>query len=141
MNRLLLPKLVDEIAKGQNLIYDLVYFYGDRQTLRGVMDAIAEKTENRRIVRTDAENFREETAKTRWGEDPAIPDCDLYIFEEIDGVAGLESNEQRLYGILDWLLENRRQIVISGTAPTAEMVMLAHRIRAQIDGGISFRVE
>lgn len=93
------------------------------------------------ILRLDAEEFRSETLrKVMAGEHYIIPVCDLFVLENIDGVAGLEANEQRLYGILDWLLENNRQIVITGTAPTAAIANLAPRIKAQIDGGIAYSI-
>ena len=67
--------------------------------------------------------------------------CDLYgaYFEENmqDTNSAFYQEIQRLYGILDWLLENNRQIVITGTVPTAAIANLAPRIKAQIDGGIA----
>jgi len=73
--------------------------------------------------------------------DSPIRECGLFIFENIGEIAGIETKEQSLYGILDWLLENRRKIVISGTVPINDMMILAPRICAQIDGGIDCPVE
>lgn len=130
------------------------------QTVERIVDVAAERYRRKYpsagVVRTDAEGFvremveqfthtdrfaAERMERIAGGSIYAMPSCDLYIFEHIDGVAGKESVEQRLYGILDWLLENGRQIIITGSAPTAAIRNLAPRIRAQIDGGITFCAE
>ena len=62
----------------------------------------------------------------------------MFIFENIEQIAGRETTEQQLYGIFDWLLENGRRIIVTGSVPSASIDKLAPRIRAQLDGGISF---
>ena len=56
-------------------------------------------------------------------------------------MAGRESIEEYLYGYLDRLLESKQQFIVTGAAPTAQILPLAERIRAQIDGGVSFHIE
>lgn len=138
-------KIIDAFVERRSRIYDLLYLYGEDCLTTGIVDEILNSYRVRypeaNILRMDAEEFRAETLrKVMAGEHYIILACDLFVLEHIDGIAGLEANEQRLYGILDWLLENNRQIVISGTAPTVAVTNLAPRIRAQIDGGISCSV-
>lgn len=135
-------KIIDAFVERRSRIYDLLYLYGEDCLTAEIVDEILNSYRVRypeaNVLRMDAEDFRAESIrKVLSGEYYTIPTCDLFVLECIDGVAGLEANEQRLYGILDWLLENNRQIVITGTAPTAAVTNLAPRIRAQIDGGIS----
>ena len=135
-------KIIDAFVARQSQIYDLLYLYGENCLTAKIVDELLNSYRVRYpeaiVLRMDAESFCEETfRKILAGEHYTLPACDLFILEHIDGVAGLEANEQRLYGILDWLLENNRQIVITGTAPTAAVTNLAPRIKAQIDGGIS----
>ena len=138
-------KIVDAFIQKAGDAYNSLYFYGEHQHTKTVVDSIIESYRTHHpevnILRLDAEEFRAESIrKVRSGEHYTIPSCDLFVLEYIDGVAGLEANEQRLYGILDWLLEHNRQIVITGTAPTAAIANLAPRIKAQIDGGIACAV-
>ncbi len=135
-------KIVDAFIQNTGDTYNSLYFYGAHQHTKAVVDYIIKSYRahhpEANISRLDAEEFRAESIRKIWsGEYYTIPTCDLFVLEYIDGVAGLEANEQRLYGILDWLLENNRQIVITGTAPTAAIANLAPRIKAQIDCGIA----
>ena len=137
-------KLLDKIIRRQTDLYDTVYFYGDSTAAAQTVDKLLARYTARKpkanILRTDAEAFRRQTLEMLQSGDTAMPDCDLYIFERLEKIAGLETNERRLYGILDHLLENRRQIVICGAAPTAQMENLAPRIRAQVDGAIALHL-
>ena len=141
MDAQFLQKLIDEITNRHTDIYNVIYFYGDQHSVSTTIDAIIRKCCDRQIVRTSGTAFREETVQIILNGGGSMPDCDLYIFESIEKVAGLEANEQRLYGVLDWLMENSRQIIITGATPTKEIEKLAPRIHAQIDGGISFYFE
>lgn len=145
MHAELAKKIVDGIIQRQTPLYDLVYFYGDKEKNQALLAVLEEKYRKNHpdsgMIRTDADAFRRETREQLLTGVYGLQECDLYIFEHIDEIAGLEANEQRLYGILDWLLEHRRQIVICGTLPTADMKTLAHRIRAQMDGGICVSTE
>ena len=138
-------KIVDAFIQRTGNTYNSLYFYGAHQHTKAVVDYIIKfyRTHHpeANIFRLDAEEFRSETLrKVMAGEYYTIPAYDLFVLENIDAVAGLEANEQRLYGILDWLLENNRLIVITGTTPTAAIANLAPRIKAQIDGGIACAV-
>lgn len=144
MSTQLAHKMIDGIIQRETSLFDVVYFYGNRELIGTLLEMVEEKYRKNhphsRIIRTDAESFREETRQNVINGIHCMPECDLYILENIEEIAGLEINEQRLYGILDWLLENRRQIIISGASPTAAMENLAPRICAPIDGGISLGV-
>ena len=142
---MLRKKIIEAFIERQSRIYDLLYLYGQPWLTTKIVEELLSsyRVENPKanISRMDADSFREETfRKVLAGEHYTYPVCDLFILEHIEGVAGLEANEQRLYGILDWLLENNRQIVITGTVPTTAITNLAPRIGAQIDGGIAYSI-
>ena len=141
MDAQFLQKLIDEITDPQAGIYNVVYFYGNSKRITTIIDAITSKCCNKKVVRTNGTDFREETIQLILNRKMHMPECNLYSLENIDKIAGMEANEQRLYGVLDWLMESGIQIVISGATPTKAIKKLAPRIRAQIDGGISFYVE
>ena len=142
---MLRKKIIEAFIERQSRIYDLLYLYGQSWPTTKIVEELLNsyRVENPKanILRMDADGFREDTfRKVLAGEHYTYPVCDLFILEHIDGIAGLEANEQRLYGILDWLLENNRQIVITGTVPTTAITNLAPRICAQIDGGIAYSI-
>ena len=142
-----LQKLVKKIVRRESEIYDLIYFYGDKNRLQAILSdiesAYASRCPAKKVIHINAERFCNETLRNVQEGIWYTPqyDCELYIFENIEEIAGMESNEQRLYGMLDWLLENHRQIIVTGSVPTASIEKLAPRICAQLDGGISFCVE
>ena len=146
MDKTLQQKIIREFVERETSLYDTLYFHGERQKVHLLIEAITKEYTQRhpssKVLRTNADDFRKETIEQiACGNHYYIPLCDLYIFENIDAVAGMEANEQRLYGALDWLLENKRQIIISGSVPTERLWKLAPRICAQIDGGIALFVE
>lgn len=147
MDQQQIHRIAEAILRKERGIYSLVYFYGDSEGIFAVLDEIVAKFEKHSpeagIIRVNAEVFCSETIQSIREGIFFSPhcDCDLYIFENIGEVAGRETIEQRLYGILDWLLEHGRQIIVTGSAPTADLRTLAPRICAQLDGGVSFPME
>ena len=146
MDNLFHNKIIHAFTSRETSLYDVLYLYGQPSSVNLYIDTLEEKYMQAypsiQVIQTNATNFIKETCEqVLRGASYAMPQCDLYIFEGINGVAGMEANEQRLYGILDWLLENKKQIIITGSVPTSELGSLAPRIRAQIDGGISLLIE
>ena len=145
MDEILRQSLIAKFAAGESSLYDVLYFYGAQEETRAMVDALIKEYEKKhpsaRIRRTNAGSFVEETISAFRAENSdfvSAPACDLFVFEQIEGIAGMEVTQERLYGILDRLLENKRKIIISGARPTAQITKLAPRIRAQIDGGIAW---
>ncbi len=142
-----IQRMVEAIVFRERRIYDLVYFYGDTDCVLTTLAKIEETCEKHcpmcRIIRVNAEVFFREMINTVRNGAVLSPqcDCDLFIFEHIERIAGLQSFEQLLYGIFDWLLENGRQIIVTGSVPTAGIPRLAPRICAQLDGGVAFYLE
>ena len=139
-----IQRVVDAIVLNENGIYNTVYFYGDSNRMQ-VMLANIERVYTKyypmaKVIRTDAESFCNKTIRNMREQIFHTPQCDcaLYIFENMEQIAGMETTEQQLYGIFDWLLENGRRIIVTGSVPSASIDKLAPRIRAQLDGGISF---
>ena len=139
-------KLTDAILSGNREVYRRIYFYGDAAHITPLLDDLETQYRTRNptaaVTRITAQDFCSETIRNVQSGDLDTPncDCDLYIFEEIGQIAGMKVTEERLYGILDRLQEHDRQIIVTGSVPTAGMHRLAPRIRAQLDGGISFPV-
>ena len=146
MDNMFCNKIMYAFTSRENPFYDVLYLYGQPIGIKLFLDALEEqyiqKHPTNQAIRTSATDFIKETCdQILRGVSYSMPQCDLYIFEKINDVAGMEANEQRLYSILDWLLENKKQIIITGPAPTAELASLAPRIQSQIDGGISLLIE
>ena len=146
MDNVFCNKVMHAFTSRENPLYDMLYLYGQPTSIKLFLDTLEEKYiqahPTGQVIRTNATDFINETyEQILRGASYSMPQCDLYIFEEIDDLSGKETNEQKLYGILDWLLENKKQIIITGSAPTAELTSLASRIQAQIDGGISLLVK
>ena len=146
MDNLFHNKIIHTFTSRKTPLYDVLYLYGQPSSIKLFIDTLEEQYmqvhPTSRVIRTNATNFIKETyQQVLHSASYSIPQCNLYIFEGIDGIAGMENNEQRLYGILDYLLENKKQIIITGSAPTVELGSLTPRIRAQIDGGISLLIE
>ena len=140
-------KLVDAIVRRDSSLYDVVYFHGCQESIRPLLDSIVREYSkshpSQTVIRISGDEFRDDLIhKLSHGYRVNFAfDCDLLIFEDIDQVAGRESIEEYLYGYLDRLLESKQQFIVTGAAPTAQILPLAERIRAQIDGGVSFHIE
>ena len=146
MDNMICSKIIRAFICRETSLYDVLYLHGEPAKIKPFIDTLEEKYIQKypslRVIRTNASDFIKETlAQIRCGEFCDIPQCDLYIFEGVNGLVKLEVTQQRLYGIFDWLLENKRQIVITGAAPIADLELLAPRICAQINGGISLLIE
>ena len=142
MDQIFQTKLIAAFTDRTSPVYDLLYLYGAHQTTAEFIDTLTkqyvEQHPASKIIRTTSESFKDETIRTVVsGERFSVIECDLFVLDGISELAGMEANEQRLYGILDWLIENKRQVVISGDAPVSQIIKLAPRICAQINGGIS----
>lgn len=144
MEEQLIQKLVDRIVLRDNVIYNTVYFYGDKSRIQSLLTEIettyTERYPAAKTMHTDANTFLNETIRNVIDGSMSDPhcECDLFIFENIERIAGMGMPEQRLYVILDWLLETGRQIIVTGATPTTNISRLAPRICAQLDGGVSF---
>lgn len=138
--------IIRSIVNLDSPLYDIVYLYGDRAAVFAQVEAILKEYRGSyphlRILRTDGERFaREHRQNALGGKMPPLPECDLYVFENIEEIAGRETAEQQLYGILDHQLETGRRILVTGAEPVAHMDILAPRICAQLSGGVSFCAE
>ena len=140
-------KIIDAIVDRKTNLYDSVYFYGTRERAVSIVNEIEEQYRKRypkiEVVRVDGEIFHNEIMHNIRTGNVRVPQWkgDLYIFENVEYVAGRVYAEQLLYETLDWMLQNNRQIVVTGSAPTASIENLAPRICAQLDGGISLCVD
>ena len=141
-------KVLNSIIERESKIYDLVYFFGRPKDTTLVIDELLQKFsvcyQNKTVIRMNARDIttimcNNIIRNTRMPvlNDAELNNCDLFVLEYIDTVAGYLASEEHLYGILDWLLEHHVQIVITGNMRIADMKKLAPRICAQIDGGIS----
>lgn len=139
-------KMIHSIVRNEAGLYDVVYFYGNGKSIGTLLDELTaelEKTEpDIRVFRTEAASLHEKWVwNLQRGYKNRLPECDLFVLENIQNVAGREYMEEELYGIFDRFLEGHRRLIITGNAPTAQMLPLAERIRAQIDGGVAFCLE
>ena len=141
-----IQKIINNIVSRESEIFDMVYFYGNKSRIQSILseieNACTERFPTAKMLHIDANTFRDETMRMWRDRLMFTPqcDCDLYVFEGIEQIAGMQTTEQRLYGILDWLLENGHQVVVTGDRPTACIDRLTPRICAQLDGGVSFYI-
>ena len=142
-------QFIDTLLRKENTLYQLVYFYGSSDSARRLTAALAQEAKERNphalILHTNGNAFYQDmVSRIRRGMPTGIQAAycgDLLILEDLEAIAGNETSEQHLYGIIDWYLENGKQLVVTGSAPVKDIIALAPRICAQIEGGISFRLE
>jgi chromosomal replication initiation ATPase DnaA len=142
-------KIFDMVPENKNGLYNVVYLYGAVDATGKLIDRIAEEVKAQNpdwlVVQTTGTAFcREFISGIRCGEISAWQKSlqgDVLLLDDIEAVAGHESMEQFLYGLLDWYLERKKQIVVAGQVPLKDISNLAPRICAQLSGGISFFVE
>ena len=141
-------KVLNSIIGRENRIYDLVYFFGRPKDTTLVIDELLQKFsgyyQNKTVIRMNARDITtilcnnvKHNMRMPVLNDAELNNCDLFVLEYIDTVAGFQVTEELLYGVLDWFLEHHVQIVITGNMRLADMEKLVPRVRAQIDGGIS----
>lgn len=146
--KLSIQGVLSEIIKRKNAIYDVVYFYGEPKAAVAMIDELLRSYsscyKSKNIIRMNGQVFfKNQLQNIKEGKslqvlsEEELCNCDLFIFEEIDTIAGLQTTEQAIYGVLDWFLEHNVQIVITGSVPISHMDKLAPRICAQLAGGIS----
>lgn len=141
-------QILRELTDRRTDLYDVVYFYGDPDKTLGLIARLRTELTNRhpettvrhRTGTAFASDVRERCFRGRLGDICRDYRGDLLILEGLDAVAGKETTEQALYGVLDWYLESGKRLVITGTAPLTAISALAERISAQISGGISLCV-
>ena len=141
-------KVLNAIVERENRIYDLVYFFGRPKDTMLVIDELLRNISvchhNKTVIRMNARDITtilcnnvKHNTRMPVLNDAELNNCDLFVLEYIDTVAGFLATEELLYGVMDWFLEHHVQIVITGNMRLADMEKLAPRIRTQIDGGIS----
>ena len=141
-------EMLSAIVEREDGPYNLVYFFGRPKDTTLVIDELLQNMsvchQNKTVIRMNARDITtilcnnvKHNTRMPVLNDAELNNCDLFVLEYIDTVAGFHATEELLYGVLDWFLENHVQIVITGNMRLADMEKLAPRIRAQIDGGIS----
>lgn len=142
-------KIFDVVLENKNGLYNVVHLYGAVDATGKLIDRIAEEVKAKNpdllvVQTTGAAFFRELISSIRYGDVSAWQESlrgDVFLLDDIEAVAGRESAEQHLYGLLDWYLERKKQIVVAGQAPLKDISNLAPRICAQLAGGINLLVE
>ena len=145
MTTQLTGQLVQSIVDNRNGLYDVVYLYGKEESVSLLLDVVvltASAQLDKKVTRIKAGFLADEWCRDiLQGRKLAMPEGDILIMENIHEVAGREHMEQLLYGLFDRFLESHRRLIITGNVPTAQILLLAERIRAQIDGGVAFCLE
>lgn len=139
-------KVIREFLARCDRAYDCLYVYGSKAAVGALVSAVVEKTDSSlRVIYTDGATFcREAVDRCARGELQTLQgdyQGDLLILEDIQMLAGKESMQELIYGILDWYLENGKQILVTGHAPLYAIANLEPRVCAQLSGGISISAE
>ncbi len=132
------------VILGKSEIYKTVYFYGDRQKVRKVLDIITEgasRRADRTISRMSGYTFHDEILQGikngPFGEfKESLPRSGLLIFDQLDRIGGYHSCMEFFYGMFDAVYEHGGQIVIGAECPPKELASMEDRIITQVSGGI-----
>ena len=139
---------VDAFVQGRGYFCGLLYAYG----LPGSTEELAEQIfQAYRAQHPEAQIHREDGSavhpkivdRIKRGQSLwtlAKADYDLLILEHIEGIAGRETSEEIIYSLLDKMLLQGRQILVTGNVPVPQMLTLAPRICTQLSGGINLPV-
>lgn len=140
--------VVDAFVQGRGYFHDLLYVYGlprsTAELAEQVFQAYRVRNPEARICREDGSVLhpkiidRIKRGQSLWTLEKA--DCDLLILEHIEGIAGQETSEEVIYMLLDNMLLQGRQILVTGNVPVPQLLTLAPRICAQLSGGINLPV-
>lgn len=137
-----------ELLKEKTDLYNTLYLFGDPEKTIALIARLRTDMTNRKpatmVRHITGTAFREDViTRCHRGDISNIKrdyQGDMLILEGLEYVAGREATEEKLYGILDWYLENGKRIIVTGDGALDQLTRLAPRIHAQLSGGISLLV-
>lgn len=141
-------KVLRAFIEGTNNAYDAVYLYGDAISIEPlVANAVIEiqrQKPHQRIIHTSGDLFTHSVISSiiqgSAHEVQSSHRADILILEGIQAVANSLATQQELYSLIDWYLENKKQILVTGNAPITAIDGLEPRIQAQLSGALSVTV-
>lgn len=139
MKQISSQQLIQEAVRNQGNLYHVLYVYGPADKTSAfvakVLQKMQEDRSGARVVHTNGTAFCQAIFH-----DSGDLLGDVLLFEDLQAVAGRETAEQSLYGILNAYLESGKQVIVTGDAPLYDMLCLASRIRPQLLGGLCVQV-
>ena len=144
-----LEGIITGIANGRRDIYNPTVFYGDVSEINAIITRLIQdhlsKHPIEKIVQISGEEFSHkvilsfvEHAYRDFGKQ--FENTDLLVFENVQIIAGRITAMEKFYGIFDKVYESGGQIVVTSTVPPAGIIGLDNRIRAQLEGGMIWKV-
>ena len=136
------------IAVGTDPLYNVAYFYGDRNRLSDRMDMLAsayvERHPGAKVVSIDAEDFISGMVKSiKYGISDSHPvsfrDCDFLILKDFEKCGGIEATMEEMYYILDWRLLSRKPFVICADRQPNAIPRLSDRLLTILEGGLIYQ--
>ncbi len=141
-------KIVDAFVDGSQEAYDVLFVYGHASATAELVARASRDYcrvhPNAKVIHENGIDFHDRFVERikaglntfPWGNG----EWDLLIFENIHKVAGQEFSEEIVYELLDILLQQGGQILVTGDKSVPNMLTLAPRICAQLSGGISLNL-
>lgn len=136
------------ITVGTDPLFNVVYFYGDRDRLSKRMDmlasAYAEQHPGAKVVSVTADDFIHGMIMSiKYGIHDSHPvsfrNCDFLIMKDFEKFGGKESSMEELYGILDHRLLFRKPFVICADRQPNAIPRLDDRLLTILEGGLIYQ--
>ena len=128
----------------EDSIYDTLYLYGADDAIASLMADVINDLKQQRpdinLIHTSGDIFtRSVISCSIQGSAHDVQSshhADILIFEGTDTIANHHATQQELYSLIDWYLENRKQFIVTGSAPITAIEGLAPRIQAQLSSSL-----
>jgi len=139
---------LDRIVTGNDLLYSVAYFYGDRDRLSKRMDLLAgdysEQHPGSKIVCISSYDFMDGAIMSlKYGISESHPvsfrDCDFLIMKDFEVFGGKEGMMQEAYYILDHRLLSKKPFVICADRQPNAIPRLDDRLLTILEGGLIYQ--
>ena len=142
-------KVVDAFVEGSRKTYDVLYVYGHPSATAELAARVAQDYRRlhpeAKIALESGNAFSEKFIERIKAGENIFPwrkeTWNLLIFENIQELGGKEHSQELAYELLDLLLRQGGQILVTGDKSIPNLLQLEERICAQLSGGLSVKIK
>ncbi len=135
-----------KVAENNKVFFNPLYLFGGvglgkTHLMHSVAWDIQERTPKRKVVYLSAEKFMYEFVKSLRHKDTMtfkdkFRSVDVLMIDDIQFIAGKDSTQEEFFHTFNALVDQNKQIIISGDRPPSELDGVEERLRSRLSFGI-----
>ena len=143
MEQRLKDGLMKDLASEETPQFSPVYFYGDREEVRRVLQQTAEQyrwaNPDKRVAIIRGEDFLDAVIWSMFdGTQEAylksLRWVDFLLFDGVDAIGGKMSTEWEFFSLFDYLLERGKRMAFGAERPPRQIDWYSERVKTQLEG-------